>query len=707
MTIKKNTSSKRFWIVGIVLGFFVLFFVTFILFNQERSSSEKVLLETVNYVKVQCGTYTHYNEASESQGLLRAIENTRQVSYLLDEDINDGETLDEDLLSDYANKLWLNGILVLDGNGDLICSYYEDSSVQEILVDYVKQDVILNWNDYKERTYSTRITLNDNSYIDMAACARDDTDGVVVAYFYTSAKYVKDYTLTLQTLLSGYNTTTDGTIIIADNGIIIASNDDSLIGQETSNNEIIQTLKDVKDSKHISHIASSNCYGVMLKQRDHYIYAYVPDTTVFKNLPATLLIYVFVYAFILIMVWAIMQRSNRAYEEEYKEELKQAAYKADSANRAKTEFLQRMSHDIRTPINGICGMVEMSEHYNDDLEKRNDCRTKVKEASNLLLELVNEVLDMGKLESGEFVLEEKSFNLKNVFDEVDVVIEKLAQERNIKLIVGDMDVKHWNLIGSPIHVKRLFMNIMSNAVKYNKDNGTITISCVELESNKKDTTTIKFICKDTGIGMSKEYQEKIFEPFSQEDSTYQSKYAGSGLGMPIAKGLAEKMGGSLTFESELNVGTTFYATIPFKIDTNVNEENKTLAKTYSISGKNILLAEDNELNMEIAEFILTNAGANVLKANNGKQAVELVEKHKDSIDVILMDVMMPVMDGLEATKLIRTQGIRTPIIAMTANAFVEDKMKTKEAGMDDYVSKPLNSSLLIETIGRLLENKID
>lgn len=702
MTTKK-TSSKRFWIIGIIAGFFVLGFVAFILFNQEINSSEKTLIETVNYVKVQCGTYTHYNEASESQGLLRAIENTRQVSYLLSEDKQDNETIDADLLKTYANKLWLDGILILDKDGNVEHSYYEDASVYKTLVDYVKQDTILDWNDYKERTYSTRITFSNNSYIDMAACAREDSDGVVVAYFYTSAKYVNNYTLTLQSLLSGYNTTSDGTIIIADNGVIIASNDESLIGQETSGNRIIQALSNAKDSKHISRVSSDSCYGVMLKQRDHYIYAYISDSSVLKNLPATLLIYIFVYAFILIMVWAIMQRSNRAYEEEYKEELKQAAYKADSANRAKTEFLQRMSHDIRTPINGICGMVEMSEHYNDDLNKRNECRTKVKEASNLLLELVNEVLDMGKLESGEFVLEEKPFNLKNVFDEVNVVIEKLAQERNIKLLVGEMNVKHWDLIGSPIHVKRLFMNIMSNAVKYNKDNGTITISCVELESNKKDMTTIKFICMDTGIGMSKEYQERIFEPFSQEDSSYQSKYAGSGLGMPIAKGLAEKMGGTLTFESKIDVGTTFYAAIPFKIDTNLKEDNKAISKNYSIAGKNILLAEDNELNMEIAEFILTNAGANVIKANNGKEAVEIVEKQKDSIDIILMDVMMPVMDGLQATWKIRQLGVQTPIVAMTANAFVEDKMKAKEAGMDDYVSKPLNSSLLIETIGKLLD----
>ncbi len=704
-----DIKKKRFLWGSIIVGVLVLSISTFVVYKSELRSGEKSLLEISNYVKVQCGTYTHYNEASESQGLLRAIENTRQVSSLLNGD-QDNIEIDTNVLKSYADKLWLDGILILDKDGNVTNSYYDDISVHNILVDYVKQDTILDWSSYNERTYSTRITLDNGSYIDMAACNKLDKSGVVVAYFYTSAKYVHDYTLTLQSLLHGYNTSLDATIIVADDGVIVASNDESLIGGQTSENRIIQILKNSNDSKHIHPVVSDNCYGVMLKQRNHYIYAYISNNSLFKLLLPTVLMIMLTYLFVLLVIWTLMERSNIEHEklekikdEEYKEELKQAAIKADSANRAKTEFLQRMSHDIRTPINGICGMVEMSEYYDNDINKRNECRNKIREASNLLLELVNEVLDMGKLESGEFEIEERPFNLKEVFEEVNVVIEKLAQERNLKFIIKDMNVKHWDLIGSPLHVKRLYMNIMSNAVKYNKDNGSIMVSCEELSSDD-DTVIIKFSCADTGIGMSKEYQTKIFEPFSQESSAYQSKYGGSGLGMPIAKGLAEKMGGSLSFESKLDEGTIFYVTIPFKINKHVTKQDDVSNRECSIRGLNILLVEDNELNMEIAEFMLNNEGAILTKAYNGKEAVDIISNNKDKFDVVMMDVMMPIMDGLEATETIRGQGIDIPIIAMTANAFVEDRNKTKEAGMNDHVSKPLNVDVLKETIVRVLEN---
>ncbi len=710
--INLDTKRRKFVYSSILVGILVFSISTFIVYKQEKNSAQKALLDIANYVKVQCSAYTHYNEASESQGLLRAIENTRQVSYLLNEDELNKKVIDSTLLCDYADKLWLDGIMLLDEKGDVINAYYDNDAIYNYLKDYVKQDTILDWSNYDKRTYSARIDLADGSYIDMAACCEKDNSGIVVAYFYTGAKYVMDYTLTIQNLLQGYNTSSDATIIVADNGVIIASNDDSLIGQQTSDNHIIQILKNNNDSKHIYPVASDSCYGVMLKQRNHYIYAYISNSSIFKLLPSTILIVMLFYLFVLITIYAIMQRSNSEHEklekikdEEYKEELRQAVLRADSANRAKTEFLQRMSHDIRTPINGICGMVQMSEYYDDDASKRKECRNKIRETSNLLLELVNEVLDMGKLESGEFELEEKPFNLKEVFEEVNVVIEKLAQERNIKFIVGQMDVKHWNLIGSPLHVKRLYMNILSNAVKYNKDNGLIRVSCKEIYGNK-NITTIKFVCADTGIGMSDDYKEKIFEAFSQENSAYKSKYNGSGLGMPIAKGLVEKMGGTLTFESELNVGTTFYATIPFKIDKEVIKKEEVPIEDYSIRGLNILLVEDNELNMEIASFILNNEGAYVTKANNGKDAVDIVNGNKDKFDVILMDIMMPIMDGLTATKQIRLLGIDTPIIAMTANAFVEDKKKASEAGMNDHVSKPLSVGILKETIVRTVkENK--
>ena len=385
-----------------------------------------------------------------------------------------------------------------------------------------------------------------------------------------------------------------------------------------------------------------------------------------------------------------------------------ALYLAEAANEAKTEFLQRMSHDIRTPINGICGMVNMADHYADDMEKQTECRAKVKEASHLLLELVNEVLDMSKLESDEVVLEEIPFNLIRISREVFVVIDQMAAEQNIRIVWEKKTVTHWDLIGSPGHVKRVMMNILSNAVKYNRANGQIYISCREILSEQPGWTTIEFVCRDTGIGMTETFQKHIFEPFAQEHAGSRTKFAGTGLGMAIAKNLVEKMGGTITFESEKGVGTTFVIRVPFKIDLDADkrEEQKEVSEK-SIKGLHILLAEDNELNMEIAEFVLQNEGAVVTKAWNGQKAVDIFRKNRPGeFDAILMDIMMPVMNGYEAAKMIRSldrEDAKTiPIIAMTANAFTEDRIRAKEAGMDEHVAKPVDVELLVKVIHKLV-----
>ncbi len=319
---------------------------------------------------------------------------------------------------------------------------------------------------------------------------------------------------------------------------------------------------------------------------------------------------------------------------------------------------------------------------------------------------------MGKLESGEVVLEDEPFDFHEVLDEVSVVIEKLSSEQGLQFVQEKYQVTHWNLIGSARHVKRLFMNIMSNAVKYNKQNGKITIRCRELPSGQKDIALIEFICEDTGIGMSKEYQKKIFEPFTQENTSIQSQYGGTGLGMPIAKGLVDKMNGTIKFESEEGEGTTFVITIPFKINTEIVEQKQETGENEkpSIRDCHLLLVEDNELNMEISEFVLKSEGAVIQKAWNGKEAVEAFEKSgPGEFDAILMDVMMPVMDGYQAAETIRAmnrEDAKTiPIIAMTANAFTEDRIRTRKAGMNAHVSKPLDPRLVIETIGRLVQKK--
>ena len=506
MYIKRKKKEKRIQLLGGLIGICVAVVSLFYFFHAEKAEAEKRMVEIVNYVKMQCSTYTHYNESSETKSLLRAIESARQMSTNIKMETENGGQLREDFLKENLQTLWVDGIIVLDKEGKTDCEYSMDESLTNEITEYLQKDIIMDFAGYEERSYSERFAREDGSYIDIAACARKDAPGIVAIYYYTSPEFTGNYTLTIQGLLNGYSVQKDGTIIVADNGIVVASNDESLLGQNTADNEVVQAMKKHTDSQHIYHLKNegTGCYGIMLKQRDYYIYAYLPDTEVFHNLPLSVAGVIFLYFLMFSIFWFWTYRTNQAHQkqeqekdEKYKSELLIAAKKAEAANEAKTEFLQRMSHDIRTPINGICGLVNMADHYADDTEKQTEYRTKVKEASNLLLELVNEILDMSKLESGEVVLEEIPFNLSSISREVFIVIEQMAAEQNIRIMWEKKEITHRDLIGSPGYVKRVMMNILSNAVKYNRENGQIYISCMEIPSEQPEMMTMEAITQGT------------------------------------------------------------------------------------------------------------------------------------------------------------------------------------------------------------------
>ncbi len=399
---------------------------------------------------------------------------------------------------------------------------------------------------------------------------------------------------------------------------------------------------------------------------------------------------------------------QKQQELEYEKKLAGIAEEAQRASLSKTDFLRRMSHDIRTPINGIRGMIEIANHFADDLQKQKECRDKVWEASGYLLSLVNSVLDMNKLESGAVVLTETPFDLPQLLSEVNTVAEMQAAEHGLYYGV-DMEkqqIAHPYLIGSAPHLKQVLMNLASNAVKYNKENGRVIVWCSELSCDEK-IAVFQFACTDTGIGMSREFQKRAFEPFTQEGrDNARTHYDGTGLGLSIVRALVQQMGGNITFESEEGVGTSFLVTLPFCIDTNPQTKPKeTVNEPIDLSGVRVLLAEDNDLNMEIAKFFIEQHGAEVTVARNGKEAVELFARApQGTFDLILMDVMMPVMSGYEATETIRgmaREDAKTiPIIAMSANAFQDDIQKSRSVGMNDHLPKPLSTEKLLSAIAR-------
>lgn len=389
------------------------------------------------------------------------------------------------------------------------------------------------------------------------------------------------------------------------------------------------------------------------------------------------------------------------------QELKKAKEVAERANVAKTNFLSRMSHDIRTPLNGIIGLLKIDEQHSDDKELLQENRKKIEVAANHLLSLINDVLQMSKLESGEVHLAEEALDFHKLAEDIITITEMRASEAGITLNYGnDMDeLKYPYVYGSPLHLRQIFLNIYGNAIKYNKVGGSVytKFRCLE---EKEGTVVYQWSISDTGIGMSKNFVEHIFEPFAQERIDARSVYKGTGLGMSIVKGLVDEMDGKIEVESEEGKGSTFTITLPFRIakkEEIVSLEDEKEDK--SIKGLHLLLAEDNELNAEIAKTLLEEAGAKVTVVENGEKAIEEFDRQEEgTYDGILMDIMMPLLDGISATKLIRAldrkDAKEIPIIAMTANAFAEDAKKCLDAGMNAHLSKPLQLDVMISVIAK-------
>lgn len=388
----------------------------------------------------------------------------------------------------------------------------------------------------------------------------------------------------------------------------------------------------------------------------------------------------------------------------YQERLKMSARETKMANSAKTEFLAHMSHDIRTPINGIMGMLQIIEQKRDDKEKVDDCLRKIGSASEHLLSLINDVLDLSRLESGSLDCEEKAFDAYDELNALDDICSVQAREKGIEYEDHVNKLEHTQLVGSTLYMRRILLNLFSNAVKYNKPGGRIDTYVRELDM-RDGLVRLEFKITDTGIGMSKAFVEKrLFAPFIQEHDDARSQYNGTGLGMAIVKKLVDLMGGEIAVESTLGEGTTFTVVLPFKVAKEAEQQTKELPIS-DISGMHVLVAEDNQLNLEISQFMLENAQAVVSVAHNGREAVETFKKSSEgSIDAILMDVMMPQLNGLEATQEIRAleraDAKSVPIIAVTANAFAEDVQKALAAGMNDHIAKPVDNAKLLETLGK-------
>ena len=712
-----KTSLKYPVQVQLLLGVAVMAIVAALTIRSDMAETQHILAMTAGYIKEQCNRYARIELAAETKSLIRIIESSKQIVHQIEEE--DG-CVDPAALADYAKNSYVTGVVLLDADGTILSQYHENGQMPEPVSEALKSAALLDTANYPEKRYAVRFRCADRSEIDLAATAYIGKAGIIAAYYHTPLEYIESFNLSIASLLSGYNMENNGTIAVSNGEKIVASNDGTLVGQSTNDVPILRKIKQTgAENKMTNAYQSDNpfsrYFGLMERGRDYYVYTFLPERSAFQSTPRAMLYTLIAYVVVLLVInrirWRAAQRAQAEFAERLQhknQQLSVAVQEADRANAAKTSFLSRMSHDIRTPLNGIIGLLEIDAAHPDDRELVDSNREKMRVSANHLLSLLNDVLQMSKLESGEIAMGHEPIDLNRLAAEVMTIISQRAAESGISMENdrrSEQVSAPW-VYGSPLHLRQIFLNIYTNCIKYNKPGGSITtlFQCVEKDEK---TVTYRWTISDTGIGMSEAFLGYIFDPFTQEKTDARSIYQGTGLGMAIVKGLVEQMHGSIEVGSTLGVGSTFTITIPFEIAESVEEKptRRNDAGQADIRGLRLMLAEDNDLNAEIAKMLLEDAGVIVTAVGDGQQAVSLFqEKPAGTFDVILMDIMMPVMDGLTATKTIRAldrpDAGTIPIIAMTANAFEEDAKKCLAAGMNAHLAKPLDIGKLIATIAQ-------
>lgn len=727
--MKNKYKGTKVWPLELLIGVLLICGVFILASKIDMAQTEQHLSSTVNYIKEQCNSYNRMHLASETKSLMRVIQSARQVeAHLFHSRKNDpafavtAETLEECI--DFS---YVSGILLLDKEGNVQLEAHADSYGLNEVREGLENEVLLSTVDFPEKSYSVRTSCKNGGYVDLAAVGQRQGQGIVVVYYYTPKEYVDSFSLSTDSLLSGYSLEHDGTIVVSEGNEIIASNDAGLIGKSTDEIEILRKIKTTAGSDRLTHAKRDDSsfgqyFGLMEHGRDYYVYAFMRENKVFDSTFQNVLYSIIVYLVIMAVIHTVRWKTAQAYREEqlrvrekYMEDLreknellKEAVEQADRANAAKTSFLSRMSHDIRTPLNGIIGLLEINKAHPDDLKLHRANQEKMQISANHLLSLINDILQMSKLESGEILISHNPMDLNQLAVDVLVIVEQRAAEAGITLEYdrNSERIAHSMVYGSPLHIRQIFLNIYSNCIKYNKVGGKVetACSCLGIENG---IVTYRWTIRDTGVGMSEEFLKHIFDPFAQERADARSVYNGTGLGMSIVKSLIDKMGGTIKISSREGEGSVFVITLPFEIaeEQPAPLPEKTSGEQRDIRGIHLLLAEDNELNAEIARTLLEDEGAEITIVHDGQQAINAFDENPaGTFDAILMDVMMPVVDGLTATRTIRAlprpDASTIPIIAMTANAFDEDIKQCLEAGMNAHLSKPLEMEKVVETIGK-------
>lgn len=715
---ERGNRSTGAWLLVALLGIALSVVAGMMSYGYTTAQAEQRFADVVDYVATQSLSYDAFNSAYTTKNLIRVMEIAGETARDMERD----GSVDNAMLEQYADQFNVSALIVTDASGNLVSESSTDGVGYESLATYLKEAPVLEVAAHPLKSYTARITLADDSVADIGCVTRRDDEGIVVAVRHQSAKAVASNTLKLQSLLGGYETIDSGNIVIESDGKVVATNavEPTILGVfdlPATDVFIVDGIKDRCLPGKVRLVNSNGEWylGTFGKARGFYVYTYASARRYFEVVAAVAAGVLVLYSGVIAVVVMVRRRADRRrltdllqQERDYGDKLAKAAREASSAISAKTEFLRRMSHDLRTPINGIRGMVEVGDANADDLQKQAECRSKIWTASGLLLDLANEALDMSRLESGQVDLNLVPTNLVALNCEVRDILERQAEERLVTIICDQQTLDHPYARVSVTHLKRLLLNIAGNAVKYNRQGGYVRLVCREVEP-ADGVLVYEYTIADNGIGMSEEFQQHLYEPFCREEQQVEGASSGTGLGAPIAKQLVELMGGTMSFTSVLGQGTTFTIRLPFEKCKRSEIPQAVRADAGdgdALQGLRVLLVEDNDLNAEIAQFTLGHAGAVVTHAKDGESAVEMFTASAPyEYDVVLMDIMMPGIDGLEATCRIRAldreDAATTPIIAVSANAFADDRRLSREAGMDAHLSKPVSSQELVEALAHI------
>ena len=698
----KATPNTRTWVLYILVG--VLFMAGVVLASGWKAlhATEERFCQTIEFVKSQSTSFEQYNDTITAKALRRTAVSVHQLAGDAALDLSDPHCLKQQ-----TETLWLTGISVLRPDGTLLCEYTANGIGYAQLEDQLKKETALDVFRFPQKTYLKRVLLADGSAVDVAAHRADHQEVILLAYRCTPAKFVEGTALSVQSILDGYPEETSVTLFIVQNNQVIASNRPELIGQDTTASPPVQEIRSAGLAEKLMPTHGwngSGCYfGMYSHGRSFDLYAYTDEKTVFHESLTLVLTALVCYILLVSVLQMLRRRSVQEMEQQKKEQEKKyqtqleeqnrkleiALQHEGAANRAKREFLFNMSHDIRTPMNAIIGFTSLAATHIDNREQVLDYLKKISTSSQHLLSLINDVLDMSRIESGKVKIEEKAVHLPDLVHDVRSIIQPNVAAKRLSLFIDTMDIEDEDIITDPLRLNQILLNILSNAIKFTPTGGMISIRIAQKNGAPKGCVCYEFRIKDNGIGMSEEFQKHIFEEFSREESSTVSGIQGTGLGMSITKNIVDLMGGTIALTSEPGKGTEFIVTLCFT-RSGQKAEPKQLPQ---LEGLRALVADDDTNTCLNVSTMLSKIGMRPEWTISGKEAVirtKYAVEQGDEFSVYIIDWLIPDMNGIEIVRQIRKViGNRCPIIILTAYDWADIEDEARAAGVTAFCEKPL------------------